>query len=92
MQRTLAVVPHPPEVVMGLCSGLSDGGGGGGGGLKPERRSEGVVVSTPTLIINYHYHKASLFLSGLDEIPAVRWSLTDQMLTAAAPLMPRLHV
>lgn len=56
--------------------------------LKWEWQNEGVVVtSAPTLIINYHYHKASLFLSRLDGIPAVRWSLTDLMLTAAATLM-----
>lgn len=57
-------------------------------GLKREWPNEGVVVtSAPTLIINYRYHRASLFLSGLDGIPAVRWSLTDQMLTAGATLM-----
>lgn len=45
------------------------------------------VTNAPTLVINAHYRKDSLFLSGLDEIPAVRWSLTDQMLTAGATLL-----
>lgn len=58
------------------------------GRLRREWQNEGVVVtSAPTLVINDHYHKASLFLSGLDEIPAVRWSLTDQMMTAGTALM-----